>query len=145
MTSSYSFSRTLFILPCVSHSFLSSGLKSIDTLLTQCRSSLGLPKRSPLKICPRWPPQLLHTISVRIIPRPGSGRWPQHLEKHPKRQASRTQNQTCGLLCTAAHCSRCMCRHRRRGSACRTCQSREARCPSCGGCGIALCTQELAT
>jgi hypothetical protein len=51
-------------------------LKLMLTLFTQCLSSLGFPKRSPLKMCPRCPPQLLHTISVLIMPMPGSARWP---------------------------------------------------------------------
>lgn len=38
------------------------------TLLTQCRSSVGVGYPSPLNTCPKWPPQLLHTISVRCIP-----------------------------------------------------------------------------
>ena len=38
------------------------------TLLTQCLSSVGVGYPSPLKTCPKWPPQLLHTISVRCIP-----------------------------------------------------------------------------
>lgn len=37
------------------------------TLLTQCLASVGFLKPSPLKICPKWPPQLLQTISVRSI------------------------------------------------------------------------------
>lgn len=42
--------------------------KSMLTLLTQCRSSVGVAYPSPLNTCPKWPPQLLHTISVRSIP-----------------------------------------------------------------------------
>jgi hypothetical protein len=56
--------------------YFSSALKLMLTLFTQCLSSFGLPNFSPLKMCPKCPPQLLQTISVRIIPRPGSGRCP---------------------------------------------------------------------
>lgn len=38
------------------------------TLLTQCRSSVGVLYPSPLNTCPKCPPQLLHTISVLSIP-----------------------------------------------------------------------------
>nr|WVD56317.1 methioninesulfoxide reductase [Botrytis cinerea]WVD56318.1 methioninesulfoxide reductase [Botrytis cinerea] len=39
------------------------------TLLTQCLSSVGVLKPSPLNTCPKWPPQFEHTISVRCIPK----------------------------------------------------------------------------
>ena len=45
----------------------SSGLKLMLTLFTQCLSSFGVSNFSPLKICPKWPPQFAHIISVRII------------------------------------------------------------------------------
>ena len=38
------------------------------TLLTQCRSSVGVGYPSPLKTWPRWPPHLLQVISVRDMP-----------------------------------------------------------------------------
>lgn len=46
----------------------SSLLKLMDTLFTQCLSSVGVGYPSPLNTWPRWPPQLLHTISVRSMP-----------------------------------------------------------------------------
>lgn len=38
------------------------------TLLTQCRSSVGVGYPSPLNTWPRCPPHLLHVISVRDMP-----------------------------------------------------------------------------
>jgi hypothetical protein len=78
VTNTYIYNFPL-LLPSSSHfasPSLSFGLKLILILFTQCLSSLGFPKRSPLKICPKCPPQLLHTISVLIMPMPGSARWP---------------------------------------------------------------------
>ena len=50
-------------------SFLSSLPTNLsDTLFTQCLSSVGVLNPSPLKTWPRWPPQLLQTISVRTMP-----------------------------------------------------------------------------
>lgn len=37
-----------------------------ETLLTQCRSSVGVGKPSPLKTCPRCPPQAAHVISILL-------------------------------------------------------------------------------
>lgn len=68
--------RVLGITKKFVESYLDSGEKLILTPLTQCLSSLGFPNLSPLKMCPRCPPQLLHTISVLIMPRPGSGLCP---------------------------------------------------------------------
>lgn len=48
---------------------LSSGEKFRLMLLTQCLSSVGVGWPSPLKTCPRWPPQLEQTISVRAMPK----------------------------------------------------------------------------
>jgi hypothetical protein len=49
-------------------SSLPAGTKRIDTLLTQCRVFFAV-MRSPSNTCPRWPLQLLQTISVRTMPR----------------------------------------------------------------------------
>lgn len=38
------------------------------TLLTQWRESVGVGKPSFLNSWPRWPPQLAHVISTRIMP-----------------------------------------------------------------------------
>lgn len=46
----------------------SSSVNRKLTLFTQCLSSVGVGYPSPLNTCPRCPPQLLHTISVRSIP-----------------------------------------------------------------------------
>lgn len=46
----------------------SSSLNRKLTLFTQCLSSVGVGYPSPLNTCPKCPPQLLHTISVRSIP-----------------------------------------------------------------------------
>jgi len=47
---------------------LSSGENFMLTLLTQCRSSVGVGYPSPLKTWPKWPPQFEHTISVLSMP-----------------------------------------------------------------------------
>jgi hypothetical protein len=48
---------------------LSSSEKFKLTLLTQCLSSVGVAYPSPLKTCPKWPPQFEQTISVLDIPK----------------------------------------------------------------------------
>ena len=43
-----------------------AGTKRRLTLFTQWRSSVGVGNPSPLNTWPKWPPQLLHKISVRL-------------------------------------------------------------------------------
>ena len=63
----YSSSKHLTIPTITSYAPLacSSGLKLMLTLFTQCLASVGVPSFSPIKICPKWPPQFAHIISVR--------------------------------------------------------------------------------
>jgi hypothetical protein len=37
-----------------------------EILLTQCRSSVGVLNPSPLKTCPKCPPQAAQVISIRL-------------------------------------------------------------------------------
>ena len=41
-----------------------AGLYRRQTPFTQCLSSVGVAKPSPLNTCPKWEPQLLQTISI---------------------------------------------------------------------------------
>lgn len=45
------------------------GTNLIDREFTQCLWSVGVGNPSPSNTCPRWPPQFLHVISTRFIPK----------------------------------------------------------------------------
>lgn len=71
------------------------GINLTETLLTQWRSSVGVEKPSPLKTCPKCPPQAAHVISV-LLPS-GSG-WKYNATAHTKSPKVLNKINICYLL-----------------------------------------------